>query len=106
MTTHVDPVCGMTIEESDAVGSHVHDGVRYFFCATSCLERFKADPRAFVQPAAAPPAATPGTIYFCPMDPEIRQIGPGVCPKCGMALEPDLSTAASLETHPIPNWST
>ena len=45
MTTHVDPVCGMTIEESDAVGSHVHDGVRYFFCATSCLERFKADPR-------------------------------------------------------------
>jgi len=103
MTTHVDPVCGMTVEEADAAGSHVHKGTRYFFCAPGCLERFAENPDAFLQPAPAPaPTAPPGTVYFCPMDPEIRQIGPGVCPKCGMALEPDLSTAATLDAAPNP----
>ena len=56
--THVDPVCGMTIEEADAVGTHRYDGVTYYFCDTSCLERFKKDPRQFLEPVTtvAPPA--------------------------------------------------
>jgi P-type Cu+ transporter len=102
MTTHLDPVCGMTIDEADAAGSHVHNGTRYFFCAPSCLERFAENPDEFLRPTAPAPPTPAGTVYFCPMDPEIRQIGPGVCPKCGMALEPDLSTAATLDAAPNP----
>ena len=85
--THVDPVCGMTIEESDAAGSHQHDGVRYYFCNPSCLERFRADPKQFLEPAipatTLPPA---GASFICPMDPEVHSSKPGACPKCGMAL--------------------
>ena len=101
MTTHLDPVCGMTIEEADAVGSHEHDGVRYYFCAESCLERFKETPEAFLKPeAGAPPAPAPaGSTYICPMDPEVRRSTPGACPKCGMALEPDLTTALPVKTE-------
>ena len=88
--THVDPVCGMTIEEADAVGTHQHDGVTYYFCNPSCLERFTADPKPFLEPAstAAPPPAAAGSTYTCPMHPEIVRDGPGSCPICGMALEP------------------
>ncbi|MGE3707541.1 MAG: heavy metal translocating P-type ATPase [Vicinamibacterales bacterium] len=93
MTEYLDPVCGMTIEEADSVGTHTHKGVVYHFCAESCLERFRADPDAFLTGGGPPPVDAPaGTIYSCPMDPEVRQDGPGACPKCGMALEPDLST--------------
>ncbi len=95
--THLDPVCGMTIEEEDAVGTHQHDGVTYYFCNPSCLERFTDDPKAFLEPApatAAPPPA--GATFLCPMDPEVRSAKPGACPKCGMALEPDLSDPAAL----------
>jgi P-type Cu+ transporter len=94
--THVDPVCGMTIEEEDAVGTHQHDGVTYYFCNPSCLERFTADPKQFLEPATA--AATPpgGATFICPMDPEVTSTKPGACPKCGMALEPDLSNPAAL----------
>jgi Cu+-exporting ATPase len=91
--THLDPVCGMTIDEADAVGSYDYKGTRYFFCADSCLDRFKAAPETFLHPdqtPAAPPVAA--VAYGCPMDPEVRQDSPGACPKCGMALEPDLST--------------
>ena len=94
--THVDPVCGMTIEEADAVGTHQHDGVTYYFCNPSCLERFKTDPQPFLEPVAAvaPPAAV-GATFLCPMDPDVRSPRPGACPKCGMALEPDLSHPAA-----------
>ena len=90
----VDPVCGMTILPSDAVGHVEHRGHTYYFCHESCLERFRAAPESFLSPAPAPAApAGPETRehtreYTCPMDPEVRQIGPGACPKCGMALEP------------------
>src|SRR5882724_9774327 len=95
--THVDPVCDMTIEEEDAVGSYEYNGVTYYFCNPSCLERFKNDPKAFLEPvAAASPAAPAGATYVCPMDPEVRSPKPGACPKCGMALEPDLSNPAAL----------
>jgi P-type Cu+ transporter len=95
--THVDPVCGMEIEEADAVGSHEHDGVRYFFCHPSCQERFAANPADFLggAPRIDTPAP-PGVTYVCPMDPEVRSPVPGACPKCGMALEPDLSTAGAV----------
>jgi P-type Cu+ transporter len=94
--THLDPVCGMTIEEEDAVGTHQHNGVTYYFCNPGCLERFQNDPDEFLAPAAnaAPPPA--GATFICPMDPEVRSERPGACPKCGMALEPDLSNPAAL----------
>ena len=87
--THVDPVCGMTIEEADAVGTHEHDGVTYYFCNPGCLERFAKDPKQFLEPVvtSAPPAPA-GAAFTCPMHPEILRDAPGSCPICGMALEP------------------
>ena len=97
--THLDPVCGMTIEEEDAVGTHQHDGVTYYFCNPSCLERFAADPSQFLEPAsAATTPAPPGAAFICPMDPEVHSSTPGACPKCGMALEPDMSNPAAFTT--------
>ena len=86
----IDPVCGMTIAPSDAVGHVEHRGHTYYFCNQSCLERFSAAPESFLSPAPATPAPAGADTreYTCPMDPEVRQIGPGACPKCGMALEP------------------
>jgi Cu+-exporting ATPase len=87
----------MTIEEADAVGTHQHDGVTYYFCHSSCLERFRNDPQQFLEPATAAPAPRPaGATFMCPMDPEVRSPQPGACPKCGMALEADLSNPAAL----------
>jgi Cu+-exporting ATPase len=97
----VDPVCGMTVDPSDAAGSHVFAGRTYYFCNPSCLERFREDPLAFVDKSGRmkepEPAAVAGArSYICPMDPEVRQATPGACPKCGMALEPDLSDPAAM----------
>jgi Cu+-exporting ATPase len=95
--THLDPVCGMTIEEEDAVGTHQHDGVTYYFCNPGCLERFREDPKAVLEPSTEPSNAAPaGAAFVCPMDPEVRSATPGACPKCGMALEPDLSNPAAF----------
>ena len=87
----LDPVCGMTISPDDAVGHLDYKGETYYFCSQSCLDQFSATPDAFLgdRPAATP--STPADMereYTCPMDPEVRQKGPGACPKCGMALEP------------------
>lgn len=86
----VDPVCGMTITPEDAAGTHTYQGTKYYFCNPSCLAKFQADPERYVQPSEASPHAKAGkqVEYTCPMDPEVRQMGPGACPKCGMALEP------------------
>jgi Cu+-exporting ATPase len=86
----VDPVCGMTISREDAAGTHTHHGITYYFCNPACLEKFKGDPERYLQPAREqPPSQNIGQVeYTCPMDPEVRQLGPGTCPKCGMALEP------------------
>ncbi len=88
--THTDPVCGMTIDEEDAVGTVQHQGVTYYFCNPSCLEQFKSDPAMFLSADAASRTteAPPGTTFTCPMHPEIVRDGPGACPICGMALEP------------------
>jgi Cu+-exporting ATPase len=85
----VDPVCGMTIDPSDAVGRFDYKGQTYYFCAESCLEQFRETPEHFLNPGARP--AVPVDLeaeYTCPMHPEVRQKGPGACPICGMALEP------------------
>src|SRR5437764_3057446 len=79
---HHDPVCGMDIEEQDAVGSLEYQGSRYYFCSQSCLQRFQQDPERYLHPNEAPtsPPNAHQIEYTCPMDPEVRQIGPGVCP--------------------------
>ena len=86
----------MTVKTADARNKAAHEGHTYYFCSPRCLAKFTAEPLRYLKPAAAPAAAgrRPGTIYTCPMHPEIRQVGPGSCPICGMALEP---AEASLE---------
>ena len=88
----IDPVCGMTVDPATAAGFHEYHGHRYYFCHSSCLDRFKADPEEFLGEPPADVDHPPGVTYGCPMDPEVRQDHPGACPNCGMALEPDLST--------------
>ncbi len=96
-TDHIDPVCGMTVDPADAAGSYQYRGQRYYFCNPSCLERFQANPEEFLQADAKAPVAVPAArAHICPMDPEVRQSEPGACPKCGMALEPDLSDPAAF----------
>lgn len=91
----IDPVCGMKVA-ADAKLRWEHQGVTYRFCAPSCLQRFQADPQRFL---AASPASTTASSrlrdapHVCPMHPEVRQTGPGACPKCGMALEPESAVA-------------
>jgi Cu+-exporting ATPase len=84
----VDPVCGMSIAPEDAAGHTEYKGVTYYFCNPSCEEKFKERPEQYVEGAPPSPAGPLDVEYTCPMDPEVRQTGPGSCPKCGMALEP------------------
>ena len=87
-----DPVCGMTVKP-DSPHRVEHGGRTWHFCSARCAARFADDPARYdgSQAAGPPPAALPpGTLYVCPMDPEVRQDHPGTCPKCGMALEPEL----------------
>jgi P-type Cu+ transporter len=99
-TEVVDPVCGMTITPEDSVGSVTYAGQTYYFCNQSCLERFRATPEAFLDGASKPPpAAVAGTSFVCPMDPDVRESAPGACPKCGMALEPDIVTTPAARTE-------
>ncbi|WP_206078366.1 heavy metal translocating P-type ATPase [Poseidonocella sp. HB161398] len=90
-----DPVCGMQVDRSTAAHMLKHDGHRHYFCSQKCQTKFEADPQSYLgdRPAAEPMPA--GTIYTCPMHPEIRQDHPGDCPKCGMALEPETPSADS-----------
>jgi Cu+-exporting ATPase len=86
----IDPVCGMKVKIEGAKNTTVLEGQTYYFCNPKCLQKFTADPARYLKPEEAPPAApvAPGTVFTCPMHPEIRQVGPGSCPICGMALEP------------------
>ncbi len=94
--THLDPVCGMTVEPQKAAGTYSYKGRDYYFCSKRCIEKFRADPEGYLSPRPKPEGPK-DAIYLCPMHPEVRQIGPGSCPICGMALEPE---AASLEEGP------
>jgi Cu+-exporting ATPase len=87
-----DPVCGMAVDPHATAHHAVHDGHDYHFCAARCREKFMADPAAFLGERKPAPPASPDAIYTCPMHPEVQQVGPGDCPKCGMALEPMMPT--------------
>jgi len=97
----VDPVCGMSVNPHTTSHRHVHQGRPYYFCSPSCQQKFVADPAKYLGTQTSQPLEPPsaGAIYTCPMHPEIRQIGPGNCPICGMALEPVLVTTESA-TNP------
>lgn len=106
-----DPVCGMTVS---AASPHrfEHDGLMSYFCSARCQVKFAADPRAYSvsecaspHPPAARVAAAPGTMYSCPMHPEILQDHPGSCPKCGMALEPLLPTLEEEENPELVSFT-
>ncbi|WP_415874001.1 heavy metal translocating P-type ATPase [Burkholderia ubonensis] len=88
-----DPVCGMPVAKTSRFHSE-YDGEPYFFCSQACLTKFQAAPSKYVEPSPSEslPSTPDGTIYTCPMHPEIRQDHPGQCPKCGMTLEPVLPT--------------
>ena len=90
-----DPVCGMSVDPATAKFSATHAGEAFHFCSQRCQQRFLAEPERFLAPPAAAPApmaVATGTIFTCPMHPQIRQDHPGDCPICGMALEPLLPT--------------
>ncbi len=112
-----DPVCGMSVDPTNAAATVIHGGRTYAFCSRGCSEKFKSDPEKYLslpptavpQHPGPPPVATESSSalgarrepksekrgsYVCPMDPEVRQDHPGACPKCGMALEPDVPIAA------------
>ncbi len=97
-----DPVCGMSVTDQSQHRAEF-DGRPYYFCSAKCLVKFNAEPARYAQAAPADQpvqAVAPGTIYTCPMHPEIRQDHPGNCPKCGMTLEPvlpDLDEAENPE---------
>jgi P-type Cu+ transporter len=89
--TAIDPVCGMEVKIAGAKNTTVHADHTYYFCNPRCLAKFNAEPERYLESAEqrpVPPGAVPGTIFTCPMHPEVRQVGPGSCPICGMALEP------------------
>jgi YHS domain-containing protein len=91
----IDPVCGMTVNPQATPHKHTHHGTPYFFCSAGCRTKFTAEPAKYLDGKAKPEPMPEGTIYTCPMHPEVRQVGPGSCPICGMALEPDVVTADS-----------
>jgi len=104
-----DPVCGMSIEPDTAAGSYDYEGKTYYFCSPSCLQKFQAEPAKFIKQlesstklaaeTAPRGVADAGEDYTCPMHPEVRQKGPGSCPKCGMVLEPVTIKAPITKTE-------
>ena len=114
-----DPVCGMTVTPGDEADRIEHGGAEYLFCSTGCAEKFRADPAHYVEgqeqrprgsdhsccdhhgktPRDAERTGPKDAIYTCPMHPDVRQVGPGDCPKCGMALEPVDATAEQDDTE-------
>ena len=106
----IDPVCGMKVDKNAPAGTVEFAGQAYFFCSKHCVEKFRADPRRYVEPSAQPltqigikkePSPPRPAIaareYTCPMHPEIVRDRPGSCPICGMALEPRAITATEEE---------
>ena len=100
-----DPVCGMTVDPARTEHHAEHGGETYLFCSAGCRSKFIADPEHYLTPAASPVATPEGTIWTCPMHPEIRQDHSGACPICGMALEPATVTADSGPSHELVNMT-
>src|SRR5438105_2921725 len=92
----VDPVCGMRVDPHTTGHRHAHLARTYYFCSDRCRGKFAAEPMKYLAADAGTSAharVPEGAIYTCPMHPEVRRHGPGICPICGMALEPVLATA-------------
>jgi Cu+-exporting ATPase len=101
-----DPVCGMTVTPQSP--HHVsRAGNDYFFCSAGCASKFSADPKKYLdsRPAPRPVSERPDVIYTCPMHPQIRQVGPGNCPICGMALEPLMPSLDEEENPELVDFS-
>jgi Cu+-exporting ATPase len=98
-----DPVCGMTVDPHKTSHRQQQAGRTYYFCSARCRDKFVADPAKYLAPAGnmPPPSVPDGTIYTCPMHQQIRQVGPGVCPICGMALEPEIATAEATPNREL-----
>ncbi|MEG3184331.1 heavy metal translocating P-type ATPase [Lysobacter erysipheiresistens] len=103
-TTVTDPVCGMQVDPATSAHHTKHAGETYHFCSARCRERFVATPDKYLSPSEPEPAV-PGAIYTCPMHPEIRQEGPGTCPICGMALEPEMPSLDEEENPELRDFS-
>jgi Cu+-exporting ATPase len=96
----IDPVCGTSVDPDTTQYRAAYAGKAYSFCSAICKSKFAADPARHLADKATPvQAVSEGTIYTCPMHPQIRQVGPGNCPICGMVLEPEV---ASLDAPPNP----
>ena len=98
----IDPVCKMIIEDEDAAGTSTHGEHAYYFCSNSCKEKFDKNPDSFLgeeTPSVIAEIPEKGEIFTCPMHPEVRQEGPGSCPKCGMALEPATPSLVPSKTE-------
>ena len=103
---HIDPVCGMKAA-TNPEKSATHDGTTYYFCSMRCVDKFNHDPERYLhadQYAKSAPVNVEGTIFTCPMHPEIRQDHPGTCPKCGMALEPEMPSLDEGENHELTDF--
>ena len=103
-----DPVCGMDVDPAASEHHVEYDGSTYHFCSAHCQAKFEANPAQYARRAAsaekaapAPDAGSADVEYTCPMHPEIRQMGPGACPICGMALEPVMVTADTGPSHEL-----
>lgn len=95
-----DPVCGMSVEIASARHVSRVTGDPTYFCAASCKAKFEADPVKYENGPPPPEAMPAGTLYTCPMDPEIVRDGPDTCPICGMALEPMGPPSADAGPNP------
>ncbi len=98
-----DPVCGMDVDPATAQYQTDYKEQTYYFCAENCLKKFEAEPEQYLQPQEEKPVIA-GAIYICPMHPEIRQEGPGTCPICGMALEPETATGEEGENPELTDF--
>src|SRR5437016_1305703 len=102
----IDPVCKMKVLPEKAAGRDEFQGKTYYFCATRCLERFRANPEQFLGiPQPSPTDSKSAGTYTCPMHPEVRRQGPGSCPKCGMALEPERITLDDAKNPELDDMS-
>jgi Cu+-exporting ATPase len=101
----IDPVCGMKVDPHAGKPTHEYQGHTYHFCSDGCQAKFAADPERYLNNQDEPKPAPPGTLYTCPMHPEIVQEGPGNCPICGMALEPMGVPAKEVENPELVDFT-
>ena len=101
-TMVIDPVCGMKVDPATSKQHYDHGGKTFHFCSAGCQAKFAVAPETYLKPKiTAPEPAKPGAIYTCPMHPQIRQVGPGNCPICGMTLEPVEVSAEAAPNHEL-----